>query len=273
MLSCSRRSRAALYLILCFLGSSPLAFCVPADDTPSASLSELEKTAKAFSIEIITAGFEFPVKTKYGSINGTNADGNTLKKYAGLFNPEFGLYPPQLVKRTKLKRIVLCTELSFAGQRRNAVPDFGNDTLYLDVGRGAYDSAYLRSVIHHEYFHIIDLRDDGSLYRDERWSALNPPEFKYGTGGRNAQAIATTSVLTEQYPGFLNHYSTTGVEEDKAEIFANMVVRNAYVENRAKKDRVLKTKVDRMKELLSAFCPEMNEAFWDKIRTRPRPNN
>jgi hypothetical protein len=273
MLTCSRRSRAALYFILCFLGGSSLA-CYPAsDDASSVSLSELEKTAKAFSIEIVTAGAQFPVKTAFGSIAGKSADGNKLKNYSGLFNPEFGLYPPQLVKRSRLKRVVFCTELSFAGQLRNAIPDFENNTLYLDVGRGSYDTTYQRSVIHHEFFHIIDLRDDGSLYRDERWSALNPPEFKYGTGGRNAQAMATTSVLTGKFPGFLNHYSTTGVEEDKAEVFANLVVRNEYVENRAKTDRVLKTKVNRMKELLMAFCPELNEAFWDRVRKQTRPKN
>jgi hypothetical protein len=273
MLSCGRLSRAALYLILCFVNGHSLACRPTADETSSVALGELEKTAKVFSIEIVTAGSEFPVKTVYGSIDGKSADGNQLKNYAGLFNPEFGLYPPQLVKRSRLKRVVFCTELSFAGQRRNAVPDFVKDTLYLDVGRGTYNSSYLRSVIHHEFFHIIDLRDDGSLYRDERWSALNPPEFKYGTGGRNAQEIKTTYLLTEQLTGFLNHYSTTGVEEDKAEVFAHLVVDNAYVENRAKKDRVLKTKIDRMKELLIAFCPEMNEAFWDKVRMRTRSDN
>ncbi len=62
--------------------------------------------------------------------------------------------------------VVRARELTFAGQRRNAIPDFEHDTLYLDVSRGAYSKSYFRKVIHHEFFHIIDYRDDGSLYND-----------------------------------------------------------------------------------------------------------
>jgi hypothetical protein len=249
-----------------------LARCAAAgDEAPAVALEELDKIAKEYKIEIVTAEPRFPVKNLHGAIDGKRAEAKALENYASLFAPEFNLYPPGLVKRSKLKRVVLCSELSFAGQRRNAVPDFGQDTLYLDVSRGS--KPYLRSVIHHEYYHIIDYQDDGSVYRDERWEALNPADFKYGTGGRNAQNIKTTSVLTDRYPGFLNHYSTTGVEEDKAEVFANLIVNSARVEEQAKKDRVLQTKVGRMKELMAAFCPDINEDFWGKARRLKRDDH
>jgi hypothetical protein len=111
---------------------------------------------------------------------------------------------------------------------------------------------------------MIDLKDDGVLYGDPRWVSLNAPEFHYGNGGRNAQDLAETSVLTTRFPGFLNHYSTTAVEEDKAELFANLLVEPVYVANRTKDDATLKAKMDRMKELLKGFCPEVDEAFWKK---------
>jgi hypothetical protein len=60
------------------------------------------------------------------------------------------------------------------------------------------------------------------------------------------------------------------VEEDKAEVFANLIVDFAYVEVRAKKDRVLNAKVERMKELLVKFCPAMNDELWDKVRKLKR---
>lgn len=227
---------------------------------------ELEKMAKVYRIEIVTADTRFPVKTTHGKIDGNSADKKALESYTALFAPEFGLYPPDLVKKSQLKRVVLCKDLSFADQRRNAIPDYEHDTLYLDVGRGTYSKPYLRKVIHHEFFHIIDYRDDGSVYTDERWSALNPAKFQYGNGGQNAQALRETSVLTDKFPGFLNHYSTTGVEEDKAEVFANLIIEPAYVEDRAKTDPVLKAKIQRMKELLIKFCPEMKDAFWEKVK-------
>jgi hypothetical protein len=158
--------------------------------------------------------------------------------------------------------------LSFDGQRRSAIPDFESDILYLDVCRGWPNRLYLRKVLHHEFFHILDYRDDGSVYEDPSWSELNPPEFAYGSGGRNAQGRADTSVLNDQHPGFLNHYSTTGVEEDKAEIFANLIVEPLKMKERVEADAVLRRKVDRLKELVMRFCPEIDEGFWRRAAER-----
>ena len=241
-------------------------------DASADALGELNKIATAYKIEIVTAAPRFPVKTWHGKIDGKSADRKTLENYAGLFAPEFTLYPPDLVKRSQLKRVVLCKDLSFAGQRRNAIPDYEHDTLYLDVSRGTYSKTYLRKVIHHEFFHIIDYRDDGSVYQDKRWTVLNPAKFKYGSGGRTVQDLQNTSSLTDKFPGFLNHYSTTAVEEDKAVVFANLIVNPAYVEDRVKKDFVLKAKVERMRDLLVTFCPDMKEEFWEAVREMKRPD-
>jgi hypothetical protein len=234
------------------------------------SLPELGKIARAYKIGVVTADPGFPVQTRHGPIDGKTAEKKAIEDYTGLFAPEFGLYPPDLIKRARLRRVVLCADLSFAGQRRTAVPDWEHDTLYLDVSRGAHAKAYVRKVLHHEFFHMVDYRDDGSVYKDERWAALNPGTFKYGDGGKKAQDQNDTSVLTDKYPGFLNHYSTTGVEEDKAELFAHLIVDAAHVEDRAKKDVVLKAKVERMKELTARFCPDMNAKFWDRARKLKR---
>ncbi len=230
----------------------------------------LDQIARAFRIEIITANAAFPVQTTFGMIEGKNADETDLEDYTKLFSFEFAIYPPELVQRAQLKRVVFCTGLSFAGQRRNAVPDFEHDTLYLDVSRGKHSQLYLRKVIHHEFFHIIDYRDDGAVYRDDSWSSLNAADFQYGTGGAAAQDRANTSILTTQFPGFLNHYSTTGVEEDKAEVFANLIVGLPAFEERASKDHVLNAKMERMKQLLTGFCPELNEMFWERVRSLKR---
>lgn len=250
-----------------------LLFCSTArgqSDEPAAFRGDLDKIAKIYKIGVVTADLSFPVKTTHGTIDGKNADGKELQDYTSLFALEFALYPPELVQGAQLKRVVLCSNLAFDGQRRNAIPDFEHDTLYLDVNRGTHNRSYLRKVIHHEFFHIIDYHDDGSVYADERWKTLNQATFKYGSGGRAAQDLQGTSVLTTKFPGFLNHYSTTAVEEDKAEVFANLIVDHAYVEDVAMKDRVLNSKVKRMKELLAKFCPEMNDKVWEKVRTMKR---
>jgi hypothetical protein len=252
------------------LGCSDTETSAPAVVTTHAGLATI---GAAYDIQIVTAQPVFPVRTYHGKIEGHAATANEIDRYAVLFSREFTLYPPDLIKRAKLKCVVLCKDLSYAGQLRGAIPDFEHDTLYLDVVRGGYDRSYVCKAIHHEFFHVIDYRDDRLLYADEHWAALNPAGFKYGTGGKNAQGVPTASVLTDTIPGFLNYYSTTGVEEDKAEMFANLIVDSAYVEERARTDRVLKTKIQAIKELAVAFCPAVNEQFWAKATQTSRSDD
>ena len=160
------------------------------------------------------------------------------------------------MKKTRLKSVVFCKDLTFAGQRRTAVPDFEHDVLYLDVARGRNDDRYVRKVIHHEFFHIVDLRDDDQLYEDERWVKLNPPGFKYGPGGINLQNDPTVTETGKDVPGFLNRYAAGGVEEDKAEVFAHLMVEPKEMKDRADKDKYMRAKVERMKELLRDFTPK-----------------
>ena len=230
----------------------------------------LEKIANEYGITIETKIVESSVPTRYGKIECKSADEKAIENYVPLFADEFQLYPKELVKNARVKRVVLCTDLAFAKQRRNAIPDWNNDTLYLEVVRGSKNPMYLRRVIHHEFFHMVDYWDDKNVYKDTDWAALNPSDFKYGTGGRNAQDNRATGRLSEQYPGFLTHYSTTGVEEDKAEVFAHMIVQPEYVEKRAKENSVLRAKVARMKELLEDFCPKVDESFWTKVEAKKR---
>jgi hypothetical protein len=242
--------------------SLPTLAQLPESGTSADRLPQLSEIEKKYEIEVVTSSLGFPVKTVHGLIDGKEATLSSLRKYQKLFAKEFSRYPLSLVRRTSLVRVVLCEELAFDGQRRNAIPDFEHDVLYLDVQRGDYNPLYQRKVIHHEFFHIIDYKDDGSVYADKAWAALNAPTFQYGTGGRNAQDNAATSLLTDRYPGFLNHYSTTGVEEDKAEVFANLIVEPKHVATRAAKDPIIKSKSLAMKALVQKFCPEVDDKFW-----------
>jgi hypothetical protein len=210
----------------------------------------------------------YPVKTYHGLIAASNADLRELEIYSSMIAPEFLRYPPGLVLASRLKRIVLCRGLSFAGENRGAIPDFEHDTLYYDVECGSYSSVYQRHTIHHEFFHIIDYQDDGEVYSDERWARLNPKTFRYGEGGAKMQNDPRSGLLRE-IPGFLTGYATSGVEEDKAEMFAYMITDYAVVEKRALTDSVIRNKMVAMKSLLASFCSEMDQAFWDEVSRRP----
>lgn len=215
--------------------------------------------AKKYQLTIVTGATEFP----RGKINGRDAGAPAVDAYLKIFREEWNLYPVELVARTGLKRIILCEGLSFDGQLRAAIPDFPHDDLYLDVSRGSYSASYVRKVLHHEFFHVIDWKDDGALYSDPSWCRLNPDGFAYGRGGAAVQGDSTVSLLDDSVPGFLNKYSRAGVEEDKAELFANLVVNPSEVEKRLDSDRVLERKVERLKALLKTFSPTMDRTFWD----------
>ena len=211
---------------------------------------------------------EYPVKTYHGLILATNAEASQLDRYFSTFGQEFLIYPPSLFRQSRLKRIVLCRGLSFAGQDRAAVPDYEHDALYYDVVSGDYSRVYQRHAIHHEFFHVIDYKDDGQVYSDARWAHLNPETFRYGDGGAKMQGDPSSGLLRE-IPGFLTAYATSGVEEDKAEMFAYMITDYAVVEKRAVMDTVIRQKMSAMRRLLESFCPEMDQTFWDQVSRRP----
>ena len=238
--------------------------------TEDLTLKEFAGIGSKYDIEIVSKSPDFPQNTRWGPIDGQSAAIADLHRYEPLFCQEFSLYPKSLVQKTKLRRIVMCHELKFSGQRRYAIPDFEHDTLYLDIGTNDLPAAYLRKVIHHEFFHIIDYRDDGLLYEDERWKSLNRPDFKYGKGGSSALGDPTTGELTTKYAGFLTHYSTTGVEEDKAEVFAHLIVNAAAVADRVAHDEVLAEKVIQMKSLVQTYCPAADPGFWMRAEELPR---
>jgi hypothetical protein len=225
---------------------------------PIEGTASLAALAREYNIRVVTRD----VQPADNQIRAKACRADELDRYESLFAEEFGLYPPDVIRRVQLASVVFCKDLAYDGQLRGAIPDFESNTLYLDAVRGARSPSYLRKVIHHDFFHMIDYRDDGNLYIDKEWESLNPAGFHYGTGGANAQNDSLSSVLTDRYPGFLNSYSRTGVEEDKAEIFANLIVEPASVERRCQSDAVLRSKVAALKRLLVRFSPDADERFW-----------
>lgn len=196
---------------------------------------------------------------RHGAITGVPAFREDLQSYRILLAAELGRYPIEYVRAVGLKKIVLCTILTFDGQRRSAIPDFETDTLYLDVSPKRRSREYLRRVFHHEFFHLVDYRDDGKVYEDEAWAALNREDFQYGKGGKTVQNDSTVSAITDKFPGFLNRYSTAGVEEDKAEIYAYLMVQPAVIDERSKLDPILHRKQQLLRQQLMHFSQAAGE--------------
>jgi len=76
------------------------------------------------------------------------------------------------------------------------------------------------------------------------------------------------SGVLREIPGFLTTYATSGVEEDKAEIFGHMMTNYTVVAKRAATDAVIREKISAMKRLLERFCPAVDQKFWDDVSRR-----
>ena len=228
--------------------------------------AQLSELAQRYEIEIEWRNVPFPVALFHGDIEGRTASREELAAYLPIFLEEFSIYPKTLVAATGLRRVVFCRGLSFDGQLRAAVPDWENSALYLDVLRGDHSSAYQRKVIHHEFFHVVDYRDDGELYSDSQWSMLNPRGFRYGAGGAFVQEDEEAGTLVDtSEAGFLSPYSLAGVEEDKAEVFALLLLEPLRILAIAAEDRVIGEKVRYMQSLLEEFCADMDSRFWEAL--------
>ncbi|WP_165066925.1 zinc-binding metallopeptidase [Paludisphaera rhizosphaerae] len=237
-------------------------------EEPAEIPAALDRAAKEAAVQVVNVRTDLDVETPFGPITA-KPTGSGLTKYARLLSEEFALYPASLVRKARLRRLVLCSDLAFNGELRGAIPDYWHGDLYLDVVRGSASPPYQRTAIHHEFFHLVDYQDDGEVYRDDAWSALNPIDFRYGPGGANVQDDPSGSLPNEKTRGFLTAYATSGVEEDKAEVFSRLIMIPREVERRSSADPIIWRKVARMKDMLKAFEPSVDEVFWKRIAERP----
>lgn len=194
---------------------------------------------------------------------------DNLKECTKIIVEELSLYPPELLRKAKLSRIILCWGLALEGIDAQGVADRERGIILLDLASFDDDDdgpAYLRASVHHELFHLIDYQVHGPDPRDMVWEGLNGPGFRYKCEGAKAPAEAELFAQpTEKFPGFLSPYSMTAAEEDKAEVFAYMVVHPDWVAARAKADPIIRAKVKRIRQILVALHNPANDQFWRRL--------
>jgi hypothetical protein len=176
-----------------------------------------------------------------------------LPKYLSFFDNEFNKYSKDFVKITNLKTVAFVKNLAVDGQERAAAPDYYKEILFLDIYLGNYDEQYQRHVIHHEFYHMIEEQLNGdAYYKDPVWASFNPAGFSYGNGGKYERGENAYPV-THPQTGFINIYSASALEEDKAEIYAALFTegQDKLMKKWIKEgDTVLGKKVNYMKEFL-----------------------
>lgn len=160
-----------------------------------------------------------------------------------------------------VKRFVMCEELKYNGQRRRDVPDLASGTLYIDVGDRAVRRK--RHSFHHELWHMVDYHLLGNAFEahDAEWAQINDPSFSYGSGGKHMRTDSSSSQLSSSPSDeFLNRYSTSSIAEDKAEIWACLMLYQQVLKTPA-----LQAKATLLKKRAREICGEMDDKWWGKV--------
>ena len=210
-------------------------------------------------VPVFHRGLNPPANWKVRFNASVPADKKQLDRYRKILSRELEKYPNSLIQKSKLKGIAIVKNLSVAGQRRAAMPDYENEILYLDFQRGAHNPAYQAHVIHHEFFHLLEQELNGSAYfKDPEWAKLNPKNFKYGKGGKEQRGNDNFALVHPQ-SGFINRYSTSALEEDKAEIYAALFIsaERKKITAMAANDTHLAAKIKMMLTILLSIDPAL----------------
>jgi hypothetical protein len=202
--------------------------------------------ASTQGVDLMCATRPFSLHLGNGVVEGDPASPAALARATRIVDSELARYAPDLLHRAGLGRVLFTATLREGGRAIPSLPNCAG-TLLLDVDA---PDAFLRRLVHHEVFHFIDLADDGVVRHDPRWESLNERFFVYGDGGRSTRD-PRGATLTDTLPGFLNAYSLSGVEEDKAEVFSFLMTSPREVERIAKDDVVLTNKTVLLREQLA----------------------
>lgn len=217
----------------------------------SKAVESLQAFGVEYGVEISIQREDFDTKAAGYRVIGKAINEEGLESYAKLWLSEFRRYPIDVFKKAKVKKVILCTGLQVNEQIRAAVPAFDLDAMYYDTDLGAKNPSYQRSVVHHEFFHMLDYRS-GQMRKDPDWAKLNPSGFKYGDGGSKMRTSGVGN-LTKEIPGFITRYGTSAIEEDKAELFAHLMIDPEFMAERVAADPFLLAKSELLKKRLEAL--------------------
>ena len=190
------------------------------------------------------------METPSFDIEGEPATESDLDCYTPLFFMEFWIYGKSFIKKSKLKKIILLHNIMYKNseytQERAGCPEY-ETSRSITFATHERNLAYIRIVLHHELFHYIDYSDDLN-YDDDGWDILNQKGFEYGNGGDSEREWIK---LEKNQIGFINHYSTTALEEDRAEIYQYLI--SCPDEALNNNDIIVSKKAKRIQKFLNNF--------------------
>jgi len=128
------------------------------------------------------------------------------------------------------KYMILCSKVVASGRPIGGIPVPPINLLMFDVSG---NTDHLQHVVLHELFHLLEYRTDS--FNDSEW------QTRFGQGYSNSYTGATSSPMGSGGEGFINSYSRSFPHEERAELFAFLVLQPAQLQTHA--DRTLNEKI------------------------------
>lgn len=265
-----------LRLILVLLLPIVLGAAAPGGVADSPLAAKIEKS---YGIKVVmTPPQPTDPKTRFKPLSSSIPE---LQTYLTLFDEELARYSPALLKCSGLKTFAPVQDLTGNGEWGPFSYDFVKGVLYCNVKfqeSGKNPDQYLRHTIHHEIAHAVDRALNGWLISDDpKWMLLNPPAFRYGAGGASIRA-GFRADHSDASPGFFSLYSKAAVAEDKAEVFAGLMLpaEAAQLEKLIARDKVLEGKAKYWRDVIDFYRKPLPnddrqqkvDALLEFIRTR-----
>ena len=233
--------------------------------------SQLKSLGEQHGVEITWKGGPFRYEAEWGWGEAQQASDWEIGMFAPILADELNLYPKTFLRQEGIKRVVLARDLWLQeeGVAQTVSGYIFEDKIILMSVSYNYkvnNRDKQRRYLHHLVQHQID-GQRGMMWKDPEWEALNPPGFEYGvlTKGGIHDRSSESGLITTQYPGFVNRYSTGYLPDDKADVFAYLMVAHHWMEERARSDRFLAAKIKLTKKRLAEYHPGFDAAFWSRI--------
>jgi len=197
------------------------------------------------------------------------SDTNAVIEYLQLLDKEFSKYPVGYFNKVGVRTIAITQELTINSQLRAAIPDPYKGILFLSLDNSGESDTYLIHVMHHELHHCAEYKHWNSMsYLWDPWALANTSGFSYQGGGASAYENPNIDWYSMNRPidGFINKYSTTAQEEDRAEIVAAIMTESEKekLDEFLTKDEILQQKVLLIKILLTEISGE-SKSYWNIV--------
>ncbi len=222
---------------------------------------------RKYKINVIYQGIPPMTSSKYLYQEASPEDLPQLFDYVKIFYEELLKYPKTFFIDKDIRSIVFVKKLFFNAKPAEGLFSYNDKRIFFDFLRNGGNVLSKRHSIHHEFYHMMDVMQPG--WRNPLWDTFNEPEFVYGEESlRNIeQGRGKTYKIFRERQGFITPYSMKSAEEDKAEIYACLMIQSQnHILNRwIKEDPILRKKTEYIKSRIQEFCPYMNEQYWDNL--------